>query len=518
MLLSDMLPVLLTCINCSCTVPEACPLNSNTISTSSASIDDCICNPGYWGNNCTICPPNYYCPFNSSVPIACPNSTIHNIYSTAGSIHIDNCTCPLPFFRQNNKCVQCPATKYIENAACILCPVGSFCPGDGLIHICPDNAVCENGTAGIGFACNIDYFFEPRVVEFHNVSASAILVTADYFFWAARTSVYKNNTQLASSFVHVTSLCIWRKTLFIADQNILYALDLQTLKLTKVLQGFRVFSVIVMDNGLLLVSSDDMLIEINPTTNQNFIVAQAQQPMGLVHNSTFSYVCERDQVSVYQNGLLQPLFSATKPQYIAAPLQQIIWTSGNKIWQQAPDSTYDLLHLPGMQSIELQNISGIQWSDLTMQFYIIQPLNVISLSMCHACPPNSTTFTKELSISRCKCKDGMYMQNYTCTPCPTDYYCINGQTRQCPPNYDCPSGSSTLTLCKPGYLLKDNLCIECGSSCESSTGIIILSTVIGSIGVILVAMYFCSRRTAVVLTTGKKIKYPQLQIDHFKHF
>lgn len=129
--------------NHSCT---SCPANSTTLITEGVSVDDCLCEPGFFGihatHECTPCPAgsyksvvsdtvcdtclvNKYCPRGSSSPIPCQN----NSSSALGSSSVLNCTCDPGFESESSaSCRSCTAGKYneLQDALCLSCPPNTF--------------------------------------------------------------------------------------------------------------------------------------------------------------------------------------------------------------------------------------------------------------------------------------------------------------------------------------------------------------------------------------------------------
>ena len=120
-----------------CTANQAnqCPLNSGSAVLSSVQ-NQCICNPGYYGNGakspCVQCPGGSWCAgTNANVTSACPaNST-----SPPGASSVLQCQC-LPGYYGSN------------GTACQLCPPGSFC-SSGQLSTCPANTQSLAGSSGL---------------------------------------------------------------------------------------------------------------------------------------------------------------------------------------------------------------------------------------------------------------------------------------------------------------------------------------------------------------------------------
>ena len=183
-----------------------CPANS-TSPPGSSSILQCMCRPGFFGNNgtnCTLCTPNSYCA--SGLLSNCSA----NSQSTAGSVVLSSCTCNPGFYGPaGGNCTQCPTNSYctggsnisgcvtnavtagpqtissglcfcdrgysgINNSACVSCAAGTWC-WTGIPNNCPSNTnsaprssyntncTCNAGYSGSGGGpvctqCDVGYY------------------------------------------------------------------------------------------------------------------------------------------------------------------------------------------------------------------------------------------------------------------------------------------------------------------------------------------------------------------------
>ena len=468
--------LLLACVNCSCTMQSTCPTNAMTLTDGASSIDQCVCAPGFWGpySNCTQCPQDHYCPANTSTPILCPDSPlIGGSYSLPGSTALANCSCPLPYWRQDLNCVRCPSSKYIVSGTCVECPSDFFCPGDGIKYPCDVDGI-ECTTHGVGLQCDPNYFFEPRLhpIPFSGCTA----LTSKY--WATATAIYRahTNTVVVGSstagcgdglYTHINHLVLWQDKLIVSDVGCLnlYMVVLNPVSRKQMLHGYHIKGMALLNTGFLLVSADDMLFEVNPHTNQEFALAELVNGQGVatVPNSSNAYVCEDKQISIFYNGLLEQ-FAETQndTQIVLAPLNQILYVSSNVIFQMSPSKQfYDLLALPGLPRQQLSDpISAAMWNN--GHLFVSQAASIVNITMCHICPPFSSTIDQELGIARCKCQLGYYMSNYVCrlcpngytcpfavdpVPCAAGYYCTNNRAFMCPSGTYCPPATGTPVLC-----------------------------------------------------------------------
>jgi hypothetical protein len=137
-------------------VPMTCGAN-RTAAINSDSSDDCICSEGLYGATgitgmCSVCvagsycdngsgqvcPPSYYCPLGSVVPISCNgigNDNDGTRESNAGSDSVDDCYCRAGFIGVNG-----------VNQTCSTCAAGSYCSGGTSQESCPPNHYCPEGS------------------------------------------------------------------------------------------------------------------------------------------------------------------------------------------------------------------------------------------------------------------------------------------------------------------------------------------------------------------------------------
>jgi hypothetical protein len=122
--------------------------------------------------DCIICPPGYYCPRGSRVPIGCPIGTYCEHQSSEPMV------CQKGYY--NNKIIQYKCTPCEPGRVCLLdnmnstipCPPGYICPTstigtlDSNLTIiefnsakpCPPSMYCELGTIDSGTLCPIGYY------------------------------------------------------------------------------------------------------------------------------------------------------------------------------------------------------------------------------------------------------------------------------------------------------------------------------------------------------------------------
>lgn len=88
-------------------------------------------------NLCFTCPPGYYCPINSSLPIECPSG----YYCPEGTGTYLLYPCPARTYNNFSS-----ATDILD---CIICPPGEFCPTPGLtlpLGLCSEGHYCTSGS------------------------------------------------------------------------------------------------------------------------------------------------------------------------------------------------------------------------------------------------------------------------------------------------------------------------------------------------------------------------------------
>ena len=133
---------------CSAGAANPCPQFTNA-PVNATRQNQCQCNAGYVGNGsvattspCAYCWSSYYCPGgNSNVSYACPS----NSTSPPGSSSITQCMCKPGYYGQNGR-------------ACALCPAGSFC-ASGALSSCPANSLSAAGSSDSSkCACNAGFY------------------------------------------------------------------------------------------------------------------------------------------------------------------------------------------------------------------------------------------------------------------------------------------------------------------------------------------------------------------------
>jgi hypothetical protein len=133
---------------------NSCPPHSNS-SALSSSLDQCLCNPGYFGDAsisatlCQFCKDDHFCPGRgANLSYVCPNGK----YSLPGSDDEGDCNCPTNAVSQQKasqvmQCVCSPGYYRVYNYTallggwqCALCKPGEYCY-DNLNATCPPHSV-----------------------------------------------------------------------------------------------------------------------------------------------------------------------------------------------------------------------------------------------------------------------------------------------------------------------------------------------------------------------------------------
>lgn len=133
---------------------NACPPNLLS-PIGSTSITQCICVAGYYPTNplvsmqeCSICPLNTYCPFESIAPVPCPPGTTSN--NSLGAIAACTTPCPPGFYCPGDtQILPCPLGTYSTGGAqtaCTTCEGGYFCNTTVKHILCPQGFYCQTGT------------------------------------------------------------------------------------------------------------------------------------------------------------------------------------------------------------------------------------------------------------------------------------------------------------------------------------------------------------------------------------
>lgn len=178
-LLVILFPLIRARDECGCTEVMVCPPNSNTSGYGAASVDDCVCNPGYLQLE-GICVEVFECPPNSTTEFVltaggctcadgftllegmcvelfnCPaNSHPDAQYSNTSTASMDDCVCDPGYVRLGIMCVEvfdCPpnsTTDFVLNAGGCTC-VDGFVPSGGEcveMFRCPANSQPVRGFA-----------------------------------------------------------------------------------------------------------------------------------------------------------------------------------------------------------------------------------------------------------------------------------------------------------------------------------------------------------------------------------
>ena len=115
------------------------------------------------------CPPGYYCPVGSTMPIQCPVGTYcpagttdapiqcdRGTFSPPGSTKVEDCTDapPVGYYKDNatGKMVECPTGSYCANGIRTICPAGTYNMKKGMgsdtaCLNCPKGSYCKTSTS-----------------------------------------------------------------------------------------------------------------------------------------------------------------------------------------------------------------------------------------------------------------------------------------------------------------------------------------------------------------------------------
>jgi hypothetical protein len=178
---------------------KACMLHSSS-PPGSTSASSCICDPGYAGPDCRLCPPGTWCHLGQSY-----NCSVFST-SPSGAWSADNCTCEPGYTPgvPGGNCTPCALNKYKDkqsNATChdcpapsittrvgaesffrCVCPPGMYGPLGGPCTVCPAGSWCVRGSmfscaahswSGVGSWRKEDCRADPG---YYGVNGSVILV------------------------------------------------------------------------------------------------------------------------------------------------------------------------------------------------------------------------------------------------------------------------------------------------------------------------------------------------------
>ena len=122
-------------------------VNGWTPTVGSSKTMQCICNAGSYRTtdltpNCTLCPPNHFCPGGETQPQLCPsNPPTH--YSYTGAASNSSCICDAGYFYGSGSTYTCGE-----------CPPGQFCPTESKWGTqCPGNTTSDPLSTSI-LACS----------------------------------------------------------------------------------------------------------------------------------------------------------------------------------------------------------------------------------------------------------------------------------------------------------------------------------------------------------------------------
>ena len=146
------------------------------------------CGPGTYGTDgkCKICPPNYFCPGNTTEPFQCPPGFMAYDGETECiemseeeleyrlSRKLFTCSSMTGYYCSGASSVECSLGKYCTSGTQYDCPIGRRCPrvgttencpsgyysnsGDSYCHICPAGSYCSGTPPNNPSACSGGYY------------------------------------------------------------------------------------------------------------------------------------------------------------------------------------------------------------------------------------------------------------------------------------------------------------------------------------------------------------------------
>lgn len=111
----------------------ACPSNSHSTPATADEVN-CMCDAGYYGFGvlCTICPVNFFCPYETANPQACPPNA--STVGVTGRQSIEDCVCDIGYYKEDNECH--------------LCAKDSWCYAN-VKYNCPSNSSAVRGSSDV---------------------------------------------------------------------------------------------------------------------------------------------------------------------------------------------------------------------------------------------------------------------------------------------------------------------------------------------------------------------------------
>ena len=146
-------------------IKNECIEHKATVISGAHSEDQCVCMPGYTGENgnrpCTACLPDYYSDiFGAGTCIRCPANSSH---SQIAVTNITECECDTGFTGEDGGvCTACPPGSFkhqVGNLQCLVCPPDTFSlVASSACTSCPGNSSSVEGTGSIdGCECDAGY-------------------------------------------------------------------------------------------------------------------------------------------------------------------------------------------------------------------------------------------------------------------------------------------------------------------------------------------------------------------------
>jgi sugar lactone lactonase YvrE len=455
----------------------ACPIAHTNSPVGSLTASQCVCDAGYYGAQCDLCPVAYVCPGGGPNSTRCPNDG----YTVAGASSASQCLCPADSTLVSTLCTCSPGFERITDVAspagwrCDPCGADHYCLA-GVSTACPALSTAPaSSSLPSACQCGDGYFM-----------SSGVCVVCGYGSYAAKGTVgacavcppYSSTSATGSSALS-QCLCVTGNY-----GNATIAMEQVTVSLIKSCGGATcpVSAYSTYDNLFPSRAVDGVFTtEWNhngqdPATGYRWWRIDFQTPRyisrGTVSNlmsgtaSLFNDQMSRFQVWAGSDSSFpgtnvlayySPNAAVRSENFTVNAFGRYLYMAGNNTdWGRigelaifsdgtpscglCPSDTY----CPGGQVNYLVTCPDSKYSVAGSS----------SVAQC-ACPVSSTW----LQSLNCTCNNGTYkvlnsaasLGGWQCNTCPATKYCQLGNAVACPAGYSCPANTVNPVICPLGY-------------------------------------------------------------------